>query len=137
MNNDEFTSDITVGHAEPIRSIDCVPLSTHIELAVKVRHLEDKILELEKWKESNKPTGICESCIDITLKENDILKNTVNKLKKIFSLKGNYTILEEIVDDAECIILKGEEAIEALHPKVEKVNEIRFDLSKIMEEIHE
>lgn len=137
MSNEEFTSNITVGHADPIRSIDYAPLSTHIELAVKVRHLEDKIIELEKWKEANKATGICETCTDISLKENDILKATINKLKKIFSLKDNYTILEEIVDDAECIILKGEEAIEALHPKVEKVNEIHFDLSKIMEEKHE
>lgn len=50
---------------------------------------KERYLELKKWQEANKPTGICETCTEKANKEADELQKEIKELKRYKGLFEN------------------------------------------------
>lgn len=122
--------ELTYGSSEVIRPDNYVSADAYLQLSLKVKHLENKILELEEWKESNKATGVCETCTNLTLKENDLLKSAFRKLHHIYNSLQEYDSLDKMLVDTKAIIDSTHKELDAIQPKI---NKIEFNLEKIME----
>ena len=122
--------ELTYGSSEVISPDNYVSANTYLQLLVKVKHLENKILELEEWKETNKATEIHETCTNLTLKENDLLKSAFCKIHHIYNSLQEYDSLDKMLIDTKTIIDLTYKELNDLKPKI---NKIEFNLEKIME----
>ena len=122
--------ELTYGSSEVIRPDNYVSADAYLQLSLKVRYLENKILELEEWKESNKATGICETCTNLTLKENDLLNSAFRKIYHIYNSLQEYDSLDKMLIDTKAIIDLTYKELDDLKPKT---NKIEFNLEKIIE----
>lgn len=53
------------------------------KLLTEIIKQNKKLQALKEWKEANKPTGICETCTEKTLLQNDRYRNQIILLRKI------------------------------------------------------
>ena len=78
-----------------------------------------KCLELQEWKDANKPTGICETCTAKSLQAYDICRNALSDIDQVIKCSEQISVLNS--DE----IKKLREILNIVNTELHKLKEVQ------------